>query len=191
MYGGRVRIGWLCSGGSVSVERHVLKVESPLLGRFGFSPEQVIAFETFPSVIAFLGEVRVKHNVPEYPRTISFAGSVDEFLREARERGFEPKGASPLASRPGPLRPTAMLLLVGSLLSGAFAIKLFQWTGVLALLAFLFASSMVILSFPAVHRGLLRPGRSIVEIRHLVRAVALLAGFGLISVTLLYLSGNT
>jgi hypothetical protein len=172
---------------TLNVSRESMDLKVAMMGEYSFTPGQVVNLEPC-GVLPVIGKgVRIHHNVPEYPKKIIFwcVGNPEKLLDRIKGTGFLP--VAPYASMPGergmPVRVEtlgaaiavwcALFLLDFTISSGAHY-KPGWW-------AFLAVSSACALSIGAlrnefIQRIFLMPGRSIHEIKPVLRLFALISG---------------
>jgi hypothetical protein len=161
-----------------------------LIGNYVFGPNDVVAIEAQGSVLLG-GGVRIVHTKPEYPRGIVFSpiGSSRALVDRIREAGFVPTApavAMPLR-RGIPvhwwvlLTATVLwnaLLLLDRAVSGHSR----QGLGPLGLLALglLFAGCLAIRRSAPVQALILKPGRSVGELKPILTLLQVISGLLLV-----------
>lgn len=188
---GGAQIGWVSATWPfaqlvASPER--LSVGGRLLGSYDFSPNEVAALE--PRGWVSRG-VRIVHTNPTYPEKIIFFSfrSPERLIQKIEGLGFLPTASiAQVPHRNGiPYRWSFVIALVvmwnALLLIDMYVIgKGQQPPGGLAVLAvgLLFATSVALDRSPWFQSLALKPGRSVSEVRSMVRLVQLVAGLMLI-----------
>lgn len=194
---GGARIGWINATwpfARLTARRDQLILNGTLIGKYSFSPEQVVAIEKY-TVIPILGwGIRIHHSVADYPRKIVFwcFGSPESLIRRIQETGFVAKADpdSVPTGRGMPVRWQALVAIV-ALWNGLLMLDMRQSggsagrPGTFTLVAFLllFLGSVGIWRSPLLQRAILKPGRSCEEIKAWLYLLAL--GSGLMSVSML------
>jgi len=89
----------------LTVSRDELDLNASLIGKYRFSPDQVISIEKHVSIPLLAWGIRIHHNVPDYPQEIVFwhVASPDSLLKMIEETGFVPS-----ADRESALPPRGM-----------------------------------------------------------------------------------
>ena len=193
---GGARIGWVNATwpfAKLSVSTNQLSVSGMLLGRYSFTPDQVAALEPYGWIPVLSSGVRIVHTVPSYPDKIVFwnMGSPKRLIDRITALGFRPR-----ASR------TQVPLRSGMAFRWSFAILLFvvwnalfladgfvPWADrngpglyVLLAVALLFLTALALNFSGRFQTIVLKPGRSIAEVRPLVRLVLLVSAFMLVAI---------
>lgn len=164
-----------------------LTISIRLLGTYKFTPEQVSAVERY-SVIPVLGwGVQIRHCRLDCPQRVIFwcLGSPDTLLRGIRDAGFLPAASSSeipqargFAMRWPPIIVAVVIwnaLILLDLSRSGGAPPLPGPFAVVALL-FVFALSVGTLKSARLQRLVLKPGRSVGEIRPILRLLAFVSG---------------
>lgn len=191
---GGARIGWINATwplARLSATRDTLTVSASLLGSYSFAPDQVSAVERY-GVIPVLGcGVRIHHCRTDYPQRIVFwcLGNPERVLHRIREAGFLPTAPSyAIPQRRGiPLRWSAILFAV-AVWNALLWIESTRSAGppsqpgplAVGALLFAFTLSVGTLTSTNVQRLILKPGRSVGEVRPFLRLLAFISGTMLI-----------
>ena len=170
---GGAQIGWINASwpfGMLSVTPRSLTISSPFSRSYVFEPEQVVALEPCGRIPILQRGVRIVHANPRYPSRIVFVGfqSPERLIVRTRRAGFIPAGPDTRAPRrPGlPIRggvvlllgaACGILLLLDRLLPGR--------PSLLLALALLYAAASALPRSTRLQSWLLKPGRSVDEIR--------------------------
>lgn len=187
---GGARIGWINATwpfATLTAREDQLVLNVTLIGKYSFTPEQVVAIEKY-TVIPILGwGIRIHHSVAAYPRKIVFwcFGSPESLIRRIQETGFVAKADpdSMPTHRGIPVRWqsfVAILVLWNGLLlldvrqSGGLGGR--PGTFTLVGLLLLFLGSVGIWRSPLLQRAILKPGRSCGEIKAWLYLLALVSG---------------
>jgi hypothetical protein len=207
---GGARIGWVNYSwplASLSVNSSSLTIVTTMfglfeMGRYHFTPTQVIRIERFGS-IPLIGEgIRLHHTVTDYPEKVVFWCRPSSVLSGIASTGFKSAPSSGIqvstSSRRGfPLRiwPLAIMVIGWNLLLGfeffsQSHFALFSGPCTVAALILAFLTSLAVLRFPRVQKVFLRPGHSIGEIRPMFLLIATITGFMALVFTSIYLAGG-
>lgn len=188
---GRVNYTWPLATLTANAERLTLTTTMFGLfktGRYEFTPAQVTSIGRY-GVIPIIGSgIRICHTVPDYPEKIVFWCSPGSTLRGIAESGFSvpdmQAGHHPAAEARGfPLRagPLIVAVLIWNFFLG---LEFFGQAGFVsfpgplsfAAVALLFVASLAALRLPGLQAILLRPGRSIGEVRPVFVLLATVSG---------------
>jgi hypothetical protein len=187
---GGARVGWTNATwpfARLSATNDRLTISVGLLGTYSFAPEQVSAVERYISIPVLGWGIQIRHCRADYPQRVIFwcLGSPDTLLRRIRDAGFLPAGSSSAIphGRGIAMRWSAILLAIAVwnallLLDFTRSSSRPSQPGPFALVALLFA---FVLSFgtlisPRLQQLVLKPGRSVGEIRPFLRLLALISG---------------
>ncbi len=184
---------WPCA--TLTARQDQLILNASLLGKYSFSPEQVVAIEKY-TVIPILGwGIRIQHNVATYPRKIVFwcFGRPESLIRRIQETGFVARADpdSVPTGRGMPVRWQALvaiialwnaLLLLDMRQSGGSPGK--PGTFTLVALLLLFLGSVGIWRSALLQRAILKPGRSCGEIKAWLYLLALLSAMCVVLLSL-------
>ena len=196
---GGARIGWVNASwplAQLSATHDKLTVTAWLLGRYTFSPEQVSTLERYVMIPVLAWGIRVRHCVPEYPQRIIFwsLGSPDVVLGGIRDTGFVPAAScSTVPLRQGvPVRWSAIIVTI----IAWNALSMLSFLGrersasppnglMLVPLIAAFAFAVGALTLPTLQRLILKPGRSVGEIRPFLLLLTFVTGLLLVVFTIL------
>lgn len=172
------------------------------MGRYSFRPDQVARIERF-GWLPIIGEgIRVYHTVADYPEKVVFWCRPSAVLRGIASTGFPTasKSAAPISSIPSrgfPLRiwPLVIVVLLWNLLLGYefFSqpmLSAFPGPCTIAALSLVLVTSLAVLFSPLVQAIILRPGRSIGEVRPMFLLVAIITGIMTVVFTVVFLAGG-
>ena len=200
---GGARIGWTNASwplAKLEAGPDKLAISVGILGTYSFAPDEVMAVERYVMIPVIGWGIRVRHCKRDCPERVIFwcLGSPDTVLQGIRASGFQPAASRPAAgyqTRGIPIRWSAIIItfavwnaffLLGMRgnrfppLPGPFTV---------APLLFLFVLSIGTLKFPLFQRLVLKPGRSVGEIRPLLRLLTFISGFLLVIFSLLLVCG--
>lgn len=187
---GGARIGWVNATwpfATLTARQDQLILNATVIGKYSFSPDQVVAIEKYTAIPILGWGIRIHHSVAAYPRKIVFwcFGSPESLIRRIQETGFVAKAApdSVPTGRGMPVRWQALvaivvlwnaLLLLDMRQSGGSAGRPGTFTVVALLLVFL--GSVGIWRSALLQRAILKPGRSCGEIKAWLYLSALVSG---------------
>jgi hypothetical protein len=189
---GGLRVGWLHASwplARLTASERCLSVSALMLGGYDFTPDQMIALEPHGNVPVIGHGIRLRHSRPDYPRRIVFwcAGSPEQLIaRIQREAGFLPR--SPGAAAPA--MPTGTPVRLRAVVVAAAAWMLLGLLGGLTrrmgapppgpfpflLLGSVFLGAAAIRRSPDLQTWVLKPGRSVGEIRAVLSVLQLVSG---------------
>jgi len=198
---GGARVGWTSASwplAKISANPDELAISIRLLGNYSFKPEEVATIEKYVRIPVLAQGIRICHCKPDYPQRVIFwcTGDPDKTIQRIRDSGFLPTASnSALPKRRGiAFRWCAIILAViiwnalflpeKAILSGGLPAPF-----LLAPLIFALAISFGTAKSPALQRLVLKPGRSVDEVRHLLRLLAFISGFLLVVFSILLASG--
>jgi len=188
---GGLRVGWLHASwplARLTASERSLSVSGLWVGRYDFTPEQMVAFEPHGVLPAIGQGIRLRHSRSDYPRHIVFWCRDPERLiaRIQREVGFLPRSSGAAAHAIGtgmPLRPRALVAAVATwtalgLLSG-LARRECAAPGPfpLLLVASVFLGAVALRRSAGLQAWALKPGRSVGEIQAALSALQFASGF--------------
>jgi len=200
---GGARIGWLNATwplAQLAATRDKLTVTAHLLGCYTFNPEQVSSVERYVLIPVLAWGVRVRHCVAEYPQRIIFwsLGNPDELLAGIRDVGFTPSAsASAIVPRRGiPVRWSAIItsvviwnvLFILPFVGRRQTASAPDWPLLVPLLTVV-GLSLGIPYSPRLQRLILKPGRSVGEIRPFLRFLAFVCGLLFVIFSVLLATG--
>ena len=188
---GGARIGWINVSwplAELSVTPRSLVIRAWLLGTYTFTPEQIVRLEPYGSIPVIYRGIRVVHSHPDYPSGFIFwcLRNPARLIERIRQAGFVP-AAPPTApvKRGNPVRWSFIIALF--VVWNALFILGGFWPGqpppekpgafVLLALAVLLFASLATERSPAFQRWVLKPGRSVGEIRPALRLIQLVSAF--------------
>ena len=192
---GGVRIGWINASwplAELSVTPRSLVIRTWPLGTYTFTPEQIVRIEPYGSIPVIYRGIRIVHARPDYPSGIIFwcVRNPARLIERIGQAGFVP--AAPPATAPVkrgvPFRWSFIialflvwnaLFILGGLLPGTPPPEKPGAFVLLALAVLLFASLAAERS-SAFQRLVLKPGRSVGEIRPTLRLIQLVSAFVLV-----------
>lgn len=168
----------------LKVDMNRLELNVFLLGNYAFYPEQVIAIEKYNF---FMGSgVRIRHNVPEYPAQILFnaSGGVDTVIAQIAETGFKPTAPpeSELKRSAMPVRWVAVIAvtLIWNVLfylaNSHYPAQVAMGRYHLLPLGSMFLIVLATYRSPVVASWVMKPGRSVNEIRPWLNLLLLVCG---------------
>jgi hypothetical protein len=181
-----VSTGW--PFGKLSASAAELSLSVGLIGTYTFSPDQVARLESYGSIPIFGRGVRIIHTRVDYPAKIIFwcFRDPDLVVDDIRLSGFLPRASSVMVpTRRGvPFRwmPVVMFIVVWNALfwlDGFVPWKEFKAPGLFVqlALALAFGAAVAIQRSKTVQQWVLRPGRSVGEVRPSLVVLQLISGF--------------
>jgi hypothetical protein len=192
---GGARIGWINASwplAELSVTPRSLVIRVWPLGTYTFTPEQIVRVEPYGSIPVIYRGIRVVHTRPDYRSGIIFwcVRNPARLIERIRQAGFVPAAPPPTApvKRGIPFRWSFIialfvvwnaLFILGGFLPGTPPPEKPGAFVLLALAVLLFASLATERS-PAFQRWVLKPGRSVGEIRPARRLIQLVSAFVLV-----------
>jgi hypothetical protein len=183
---GGAQLGWINASwpfGKLSVSSGLLTISSPFSRAYVFEPEHVMALEPCGWIPILQRGVRIVHANPRYPSRIVFVGfqSPERLIERMRQAGFVPALPDTRAPRrPGlPIQGRVVLLL-----AAVCAILLLLNRGpaggpgpsMLLALALLYAAATALPRSTWLQSWVLKPGRSVDEIRLPLQLLRLASG---------------
>ena len=188
---GGARIGWINVSwplAELSVTPRSLVIRAWLLGTYRFTPEQIVRLEPYGSIPVIYRGIRIVHAHPDYPSGFIFwcLWNPARLIERIRQAGFVP-AAPPTApvNRGNPVRWSFIIALF--VVWNALFILGGFWPGtpppekpgafVLLALAVLLFASLATERSPAFQQWVLKPGRSVGEIRPVLRLIQLVSAF--------------
>jgi hypothetical protein len=185
---GGIRLGWVVATwplAQLTATAQALSVGGLLFGTYTFAPDQVVALEDSTSL--FSGEIRIVHTNPDYPEDIVFwcFGSPRDLVRRIGGIGFRPQGArTSVPKRNGtPMRWSFIIgwIVVWNALclldqSMSKEPRIFIWLA----MGLLFLTPIALNRSSQVQSFALKPGRSVSEMRPMLRLLQLIGTVGLV-----------
>ena len=199
---GGARIGWINASwplAELSVTPRSLVIRTWPLGTYAFTPEQIIRLEPYGSIPVIYRGIRVVHSNPDYPTGIIFwcLRTPARLIERIRQVGFVPAAPPPTApaKRGIPVRWSFIislavvwnaLFILGGFLPGKPPP---EEPGLLVLLALavVLVASFAVERSPALQRWVLKPGRSVGEIRPALRLIQLATGLLLVIFAIVFM----
>jgi hypothetical protein len=195
---GGARIGWVNANwplAQLTVTSGTIEVSGKLLGTYTFTPEQVVEIEPY-GVVPLIGRgIKILHGRPDYPASVIFwcFGSAERLVARIRGAGFIP--SCPVAAVPirkgVPFRWSTVLLAI-ALWNALFLVeRVVPWYPppspgpfALAALALAFAFVSGVLRSARLQSVVLKPGRSLGEIRAFLLLLQLVTGLLLVALSI-------
>jgi hypothetical protein len=166
----------------LSVSPRSLSISSPFSRSYVFEPEQVMALGPCGWIPILQRGVRIVHANPRYPSRIVFVGfqSPERLIERTRQAGFVPAMPDTRVPRqPGlPIHGSVVLLLLLAACTILFLLdRLLPWrTSLLLGMALLYAAASALPQSTRLQSWLLKPGRSVDEIRLPLKVLQLASG---------------
>ena len=180
-----------------------LTITAQFMGTYTFTPEQIREIEPYIMLPIFGWGVRIRHCVPEYPERVIFWSLANPYrvLRGIQASGFIPAAAGPAAGSPRCGFPMRWSVIAGVLVLWN-ALLLADWGHLSASpahpgwLTFVALLVMFVLSFGTLTSGsiqklVLKPSRTVGEVRPLLRLLAFISGLLLFFLLLRPLAGGS
>jgi hypothetical protein len=201
---GGARIGWTNATwplAQLSATPDALTISVRLLGTYSFGPDQVAAVERYTLIPVLGWGIQIRHCRVDYPQCFIFwsLGSPDTVLRGIHAAGFVPTAPSSAVIQPRgfALRWSAIIIAV-AVWNALFLLDFSRGSGTppqlglsaLVALAFAFAFSIGTLRSPRLQHLVLKPGRSVNEIRPLLRLLAFVSGIVLVIFSIIFACGG-
>lgn len=202
---GGARVGWINASwplAKLTATPDELIVSAAPLGTYRFAPNQVSSIEKYVMLPVIGSGIRINHARADYPRRLIFWcwGNPDRILQGIRDAGFLP--AAPVSAIPVkrgiPVRWSAVSVAV-LIWKGLFFLDPADRSShvsehssplILAPLVFIFAASLGTLKLPALQRLVLKPGRSVGEIRAFLGLLVLVSSILLIAFAIVLFTGG-
>ena len=182
---GGSRIGWVNASwpfAKLSCDGKCLTLSS--LGKYEFTPEQVVSFDTYGSIPLLANGLRINHNRIDYPEKVVFwcMGSRTTVLDRIAKTGFVPYGQAVERPKGFALKWSVVVAFV-LIWNALFLVDrgigmpdnrmapVGRMTLTVLALAFFFASAVKMST--RVQNVVLRPGHSVVEIQSLLTLIQL------------------
>jgi hypothetical protein len=200
---GGARVGWTYATwplAKLSAGPDKLTVSTAILGTYSFAPDEVSAVERYVIFPVLGSGVRIRHCKTDCPERVIFwhLGSPDAVLRGIHDSGFQPAASAPASSEPRgiPFRWSAIIIAIAVwnalfFLDGSPPNRDLTRAGplILAPLAFAFALAAGTLRSSHLQRLILKPGRTVGEVRPLLRLLAFISGLLLVIFSVLLARG--
>ncbi|HZE57779.1 MAG TPA: hypothetical protein VE031_07980 [Chthoniobacterales bacterium] len=201
---GGARIGWTNATwplAQLSATPDALTISVLLLGTYSFAPDQVAAVERYTMIPVLGWGVQIRHCRVDYPQRFIFwcLGSPDTVLRGIHAAGFVPSAPSSAVIQPrGFAIRWSAIIICFAVWNTLFLLDFSRPSGMppqpglsaLAALALAFAFSIGTLMSPRVQRLILKPDRSVNEIRPFLRLLAFISGIMLVIFSIVFASGG-
>jgi hypothetical protein len=195
---GGAQVGWVNASwpfATLAASATELSISGRLIGSYTFAPDQVARLESYGSVPLVGRGVRIVHARPDYPAKIIFWSfrDPDRVVDDIRLLGFIPQASSAIVPTRSsmPLRWSAviMFIVVWNLLfvlDGFVPWKEPKVPGLFHQLALGLAFSVAVVTqrSKTMQYWVLRPGRSVGEIRSFLLLLQIVSGFLLVVSTL-------
>ncbi|MBC3917610.1 hypothetical protein H8L32_09015 [Undibacterium sp. CY18W] len=112
---GGARIGWINASwpfAKLNVSRE--KIVLTTLGKYEFSPDQVVSFEPHGLIPVIASGIRINHNRPDYPGTIIFwyPGLRNTVLSSFAQCGFQASGKAQARPQGMPMRWSVIIAMI-------------------------------------------------------------------------------
>ena len=194
---GGARVGWVNATSplaTLSASSTKLAVSGLFVGSYAFEPNDVVTLEVFGSIPILARGLRIVHKRTDYPATVIFwpLRNPHRVIEDIRLAGFLPAASLPtVGKRSGmPFRWVAVMMFV-LVWNGLFLLDGFvPWNEprllgpfVQLALALVFAFTVAVQRSTIVQGWLLKPGRSILEVRPFVILLQVVSGFMFVGVT--------
>jgi hypothetical protein len=201
---GGARVGWTNATwpfAQLSATADRLTISIRLLGTYSFTPDQVSAVERYTMIPVLGWGIQIRHCRVDYPQRVIFwcLGSPDTLVRGISNAGFLPAASSSAVTqgRGIAMRWPAILVAV-AVWNALFLLDFTRSSGVppqpgpfaLVALLFAFVLSVGILKSSRLQQLVLKPGRSVGEIRPFLRLLAFVSGIMLIIFSIILASGG-
>ena len=187
---GGAQLGWINASwpfGQLAVSPRSLTISSPLSRSYVFEAEQVVALEPCGWIPILQRGVRIVHSNPRYPSRIIFIGfqSPDRLIERIRRAGFIPAAPDTrVRARPGlPIRGSVLPLLVAVCVIPFLLDGVIPWRraggpapSTLLAPALLYAAASALPRSTQLRSWVLKPGRSVDEIRPALNLLRLVSG---------------
>ncbi len=175
---------------SVGPER--LTIAISVLGTYTFAPDEVSAIERYVMIPVLGSGIRIHHCKPDCPQRVIFWSSrnPEEIIQRIRDTGFAPSASMSVAAlrRGIAMRWSAIIIAIVIwnllfLVDGSLKPRDPSHPGPVALtpLIFAFALSVGTMRSRLLQHFILKPGRSVGEIKPFLRLLALISGILLVT----------
>lgn len=189
---GGARIGWLNASwpfASLTASATSIVVAVRMIGTYELRPDDVVALESF-GVVPFVGKgVQIVHTRADVPERVVFfsRGDPERLIERIRQTGFAPRAsAAAMPQRSMPIRLLPIIIPVVAWNAALFLDGFGPWTPPPpGPLLFLPVPLMFLIAFALPRSSLLqaivlKPGRSIDEIRGVLNLMLVVSGFMLV-----------
>jgi hypothetical protein len=187
---GGARVGWINASwpfAALTVLSSKVTLNSTLLGKYEFRPEDIISFEEV-GTLPFIGRgIRIHHNKTEYPKKMIFwtTKNPEKLINEIRMLGFIPKGtpSTEVRDRRFPIRWQAIVffvvlwnsfLMLDMFQGGEFHPKPGRFSWYATMLVFILSIS--IWKTELIKNAILSPGHKLTEIKSLLYLLTFVTG---------------
>ncbi len=183
---GGISIGWVHASwplAKLTVFPSLLVLSG--IGRYEFSPSQVVSIEPYGSMPFVNWGIRINHNRTDVPKNIVFRclGSRQRIIKAITQSGFLPTGKPVVRPTGFPVKwsiaiATVVLWNFLFYLDGAFDTTEHHLPGAAALIGLvgMFVGTSAAKFFPTVQRFILRDGHNFGEVREFFSLTQLLTG---------------
>lgn len=186
---GGARVGWANATwpfAKLTATFDSLRVAVGVLGDYTFTPDTVVSITRYTEIPILGWGIQIQHCVPEYPARFIFwcAGSPDSLLAGIRESGFEPRALiTAMPQRQGfALRWQAIVVAIVAW-NGPFILERYlqqrasPFPGLLTIfgLGLVLAATVATMKWPVFQRLVLKPGRSVGEVRSFLNLILLVS----------------
>jgi hypothetical protein len=192
---GGARIGWFNATwpfAKLSASSQQLSISGIFIGSYNFSPDQIAAFEPFGFIPVLSSGVRIVHTVQDYPEKIIFwcFGSPQRLIQRITKIGFIPIAPrAQVPHREGIAFRWSFLILAVVVWNALFILDGFvPWKeskglGLYSFLAvaLLFLTALALKFSNRFQTWVIKPGRSIAEVRSVVVLVLVVSSIMLIA----------
>lgn len=184
---GGARLGWVnASWPFAKLTSAADRLTITSLGRYEFTPEQVVSLEPYGSLPFLSSGIRIRHNRTDYPENVIFwcVGNRNSILSRIEQSGFAPKGQAVTRIGGFAIRWSVVVVFVVLwnllfMLNGPFDRGQTRGPGPLVFVALLlvlgFSTAMQV-SVP-LQRAVLREGHHVGEIKAFLLLLQLVSGF--------------
>jgi hypothetical protein len=199
---GGARIGWTNATwplAQLSATPDALTISVLLLGTYSFAPDQVAAVERYTMIPVLGWGIQVRHCRVDYQQRFIFwcLGSPDTVLRGIHDAGFVPRAPSSAVIQPRgfAMRWSAIIIAI-AFWNVLFLLDFSRFSGsppqpgLSAVVALAFAFSIGTLTSPRLQRLVLKPGRSVNEIRPFLRLLTFICGIMLVIFSIVLACGG-
>jgi hypothetical protein len=200
---GGARIGWTNATwplAKLSATPDKLTISIGILGVYSFTPDQVLTVERYVRIPVLGWGIQIHHCNVDVPERVIFwcLGNPNKVLRGILDSGFVPIGSrSPSFQRRGMAMRWSAIIIAVAAWNALFLLGAGRSHGVpphpgpfvLVPLLFAFALSVGALISPKIQGIILKPGRSVGEIKPFLRLLAFISGLMLIIFSILLASG--